>query len=1401
MTQNLDYGELFCEAVDTIVQERLSRISFDKTILCTIVDDSKRAQGKYIVSENNKTKFEAYSSDTSYRNDNNVYVQIPSGDWNQQKIIISKKTDSTVEPYTYQKPFSRLVDITGNIVSNDIEHGLTANAFQKDESGAPLDDNIDELQAVTIWTYTGEELVNYTRLGISASFMSWLNPFYDDANMPRRVINGEYGLRLRIATRPDSLSKEEASSVAPAVYEVYLNQQDMNGNPYEFNTYFQQEKVVDVSTIGAIQQIEVQFYQVRGTFQDIQEVQIPFKDFLGNVIKPNLFVKDLYISLGYDSQDFGKETILINSLNSKTYSGVIDDLKNNYKKLQLRWIQQSSELTFKSINEDDKMDYEIRWYRYKLGAPSADKYSGIYWSLLSTQKKEGSNWAYTIDDEDWSIYNELADDDNKLQAGFMSSWLLPNTSLPDERIKAIVIYQGNVYYSNTLLFENEEEVSSKIATDAIQNLSIKFKDDSYGNYMIYNQAKTLIDFQQGRVTKEFAPQFKSAAGLTAELTEASSIEWVIPTEKTMIVLDEEYYSDQHAHVDTESDPGKIHIIRYGYGAKNNDLRGINTQKYRIKQFYSQNYGNNTIQCKIVKDGIVYVATHELKFGAAGTAGTDYTLVLNFENGVNAVNIKKDENDVFEEETYVRARLYDYDNNEINLLTTKGEITWSWKEEDESPLIDIVTTNDNTRVQLISRVEEVVPNYHILKATLTGVGDCKLIAYLPIPLKASKEYSYLLGASQILYDSAGELSDYLRSPYELYDNNGNLISDVDWSSTEETYGADNYYYAHNKVNGEENYTPKLWHNIETNKYYLQPLTFYVEDACNSVCVTGKIIIKQKVENQPTEDETTPEVVNYNMSRSSIFDGTDVEDIYNNATGGGNTGNENPEGEENTDPEITPENPETPPADGEGEGTETPPTDNEEEPEVPPAEGEDPETPPAEGEDPDAPPSEGGDDPEDPPEDVEEPEIPEDVYKEIEIVVWSQPILFERNDYAVSEVNGWDGNLKIDEENGTILTTKFVAGKKDANNKFSGVVMGDWSQSDGESSIITTPGIFGFNGGNQTFGFKNDGTAFLGKSSGGRLTFDGNRATIQSSNYEENTEGMLIDLDDGIIRMERSPLYNEKLNLYTGRGIRISNKDDIYPLKIGENFSVKWDGTVEAGKGQFTGEINAQSGTIAGNLTISGGSLSGGEKKEDENGNLIEGSTYWSIDSTGKAIFSAFEAVSGRIAGCEIKPGGLSSSSSNGSWQIGNDGKASFTDATYINATLKGTFTGAKDNTGTYINYPKFENIDINNTTITKATISSGKITSNVEIEGIDVTIKGKKFDAITLNLVKKVPTLKTDTKKVLVLKDGVETPSGFEDFEVQTITYVVDYDGEIETTGDNIFLIEKAKQSDGGNGES
>jgi hypothetical protein len=36
------------------------------------------------------------------------------------------------------------------------------------------------------------------------------------------------------------------------------------------------------------------------------------------------------------------------------------------------------------VTESSKLsDYEIRWYKFKMGAPSADKYSGVYWELVN----------------------------------------------------------------------------------------------------------------------------------------------------------------------------------------------------------------------------------------------------------------------------------------------------------------------------------------------------------------------------------------------------------------------------------------------------------------------------------------------------------------------------------------------------------------------------------------------------------------------------------------------------------------------------------------------------------------------------------------------------------------------------------------------------------------------------------------------------------------------------------------------------------------------------------------------------------------------------------------------------------------------------------------------------------
>ena len=134
----------------------------------------------------------------------------------------------------------------------------------------------------------------------------------------------------------------------------------------------------------------------------------------------------------------------------------------------------------------------------------------------------------------------------------------------------------------------------------------------------------------------------------------------------------------------------------------------------------------------------------------------------------------------------------------------------------------------------------------------------------------------------------------------------------------------------------------------------------------------------------------------------------------------------------------------------------------------------------------------------------------VAKQGQVVLWSQPIMMYRDAFSSTMLNSWDGDLTIDENNGTILSTMIGAGKKDSENRFNGVIMGDIQDA---ISSITTLGLYGFNKGVQSFGWKIDGTGFIGKSGQGQILFDGNRSTISSGIWRTSNGrvGMEIDLD--------------------------------------------------------------------------------------------------------------------------------------------------------------------------------------------------------------------------------------------------------------------------------------------------
>ena len=229
--QDKDYGNILCQAIDTIVTERLLGLEYDQTILCTIVDDAERDKGKYIVS-NGSAKFDVVSEITTYRNNNNVYVLIPKGDWNETKTITGKKDNKNQkESYVYRNPFDYLVNITQNVIKENISQGLVANN--------------EDTQSIIIWSQDieGEKFSGYTRLGLQAQFRSWLNPFYvtiDDEQGNKisessRIISGSYGLRLKITVQGDKTSEE---NLEEKDYYLYLDSSNMNGNPYEFSSYF-----------------------------------------------------------------------------------------------------------------------------------------------------------------------------------------------------------------------------------------------------------------------------------------------------------------------------------------------------------------------------------------------------------------------------------------------------------------------------------------------------------------------------------------------------------------------------------------------------------------------------------------------------------------------------------------------------------------------------------------------------------------------------------------------------------------------------------------------------------------------------------------------------------------------------------------------------------------------------------------------------------------------------------------------------------------------------------------------------------------------------------------------------------------------------------------------------------
>ena len=185
-----------------------------------------------------------------------------------------------------------------------------------------------------------------------------------------------------------------------------------------------------------------------------------------------------------------------------------------------------------------------------------------------------------------------------------------------------------------------------------------------------------------------------------------------------------------------------------------------------------------------------------------------------------------------------------------------------------------------------------------------------------------------------------------------------------------------------------------------------------------------------------------------------------------------------------------------------------------------------------------------------------------------------IYFYKNSYGNTAINNWDGQkVHISDEKDKeqyILAPLIGAGTK-SNSNFTGVVMG-YDSSQGM-------GLYGYKDGTSSFGFKTDGTGYIGAKKKGRISFDGNSAMIFGGIKENDENSMTLNL------------YNDS-NSKSTKAININDSD----------FYVDYDGNLFASKATIKGNITATSGKI-GSWLINNNGLENGDTKLTSKGELI------------------------------------------------------------------------------------------------------------------------------------------------------------------------------------------------------
>ena len=451
--------------------------------------------------------------------------------------------------------------------------------------------------------------------------------------------------------------------------------------------------------------------------------------------------------------------------------------------------------------------YCIYWYRYEPGYVDInERFLESGWHRLK-DVNVGLPRARLSDDSIYNAKKPLSPE------GILTLEL--DTQYVEEKYIAILFFNHNMYKSNVLTFTNANPpVDEKIAdqTDACR---IEHGDSSQPSYQVYGLNNLLVNAADGYRKRELLLRYE---GLTAgdEALYGAQIFWYLPLNSTMLKYEAEDFDGTWSN-DAEADPdvsspysktGYVCFYKTIGGTESTDDEGNVTYTianrdryftYRIKDYYSQSFTNNTIYCRVVKPNYYDCQTEiSFVFSSFGTSGTDYTLVISPNTAKAAAD------GVLENGAHLPLglALYDYDNNRLKILDSApavdnpdpylANLEWIGP----SGYYAAPVYNSDTKGYGIEKInitmsetQGPLQKYYngILKATVPYPVDelgeiIDLVAVYAVPYTAGNYY--IEGPGIVVYNSDGVNPTYYKNPYRIFrrtkvtDAEGNVLHEAD-----------------------------------------------------------------------------------------------------------------------------------------------------------------------------------------------------------------------------------------------------------------------------------------------------------------------------------------------------------------------------------------------------------------------------------------------------------------------------------------------------------------------------------------------------------------------------------------------------------------------------------------------